>query len=128
METVLSERNRHKRNRFRQEADIAAESRYGICQLKKTVSVDEGALAARDWMHHQYFALLTCDCLDALARRHIKRLRTSLSFVFGDYLIHFFHVSSGWIVLENRRIAVGGKRQNLRFHSLASAKESRGEV
>src|ERR1700693_2298462 len=73
-------------------------------------------LAACDGVNHQDFVLLARDFLDAFTGRHVKRLRAGLGFVFGDYLVHFFHVDRCWIVFEKHPIAVGRKRQNLRFH------------
>src|SRR5262249_8642186 len=61
--------------------------------------------ASGDGMNHQDFLLLAGDSLDALTGCHVKRLRTGLSFVFGNHAVHFFHVGGFRIVFKKRGIA-----------------------
>jgi hypothetical protein len=59
-----------------------------------------GQITARDGMNHQDFALLARDFPDAFTGRHVKWLRTSLSFIFGNHPVYFVHVGRCRIVLE----------------------------
>src|SRR5229473_363203 len=65
-----------------------------------------GRLAACDGMNHQNFVLLARDFLEAFTGRHVKWLRAGLRFIFGNHLVHFFHVNGCRIVFEKRSIAV----------------------
>jgi hypothetical protein len=64
-------------------------------------------LAARDGMNHQDFVLPARDFLDAFTGRHVEWLGTGLRFIFGNYPVHFLHVSGGRIVFEKCGITVG---------------------
>src|SRR6266849_1388677 len=59
-----------------------------------------GRLAARDGMNHQDFVLLARDFREAFAGRHVKWLSAGLGFIFGNHVVHFFHVSGCRIVFK----------------------------
>jgi hypothetical protein len=56
--------------------------------------------AARYGVDHQDFFLLARNFIEPFTGSHVKRLRTSFSFVFGNDAVHLLHVSGCRIIFE----------------------------